>query len=83
MEIRGEVLNVVLKELPTAVELFKLLFKKSNPGAPPPTDEEILLASAKAIGEYRQTLASSTAKDEAWLAAHPRTPDGGPVGPGE
>lgn len=56
--------NVIITVLPSVVSLIKSLLKKSNPELPPPTSEEILLSLSAAC-------ASSIAKDDEWLAAHP------------
>jgi hypothetical protein len=67
MPAKEQILAVVIKELPTLIGLAKLLFKRDNPEAPVPTDEEVIAA-------YQTALESSLAKDAAWLAAHPRQP---------
>jgi hypothetical protein len=57
-------LAVLLQNLPGIIGFAKAQFASANPGAPVPTDEEVIAA-------YQSALASSLAKDEAWLAVHP------------
>lgn len=49
---------------PAIIDLLKGAFKKSNPGSPIPTDEEVIAA-------YKTAFESSLLKDDVWLAAHP------------
>lgn len=55
---------LAIQETPVIIETLRNLFKKHNPDASLPTDEEVIAA-------YQSAFASSVAKDEAWLAAHP------------
>ena len=55
---------VLIQQMPSIVAFAKALFAHANPSAPLPTDEEVIAA-------YLAALASSLAKDAAWLAAHP------------
>jgi hypothetical protein len=57
---------IAIQNLPAIIDSLKGFFHQANPGAPLPTDEEVIAA-------YQQALASSLAKDAAWLAAHPET----------
>lgn len=56
--------EVALKELPGVIGALRSAFAAKHPGVPAPTDEEVIAA-------YQSALASSLAKDEAWLTAHP------------
>ena len=56
---------IALQNLPAIIDSLRGLFAHANPGAPLPTDEEVIAA-------YQQALASSLAKDAAWLDAHPK-----------
>jgi len=58
--------NIAIQLLPQAIKLAKELFKRNNPDLPQPSDEEVISA-------YQVAGASSLAKDEAWLAAHPQS----------
>ena len=63
----GTLLQLAITEAPNVIALLKDAFKKSNPGDPEPTDAEVIAA-------YNSAFASSIAKDDAWLAAHPEKP---------
>ena len=56
--------QLAIQEAPTAIALIKDLFKKQNPNEPIPTDAEVIAA-------YQSAFASSLAKDDVWLSAHP------------
>jgi len=56
--------QLAIQELPNAISLLQQAFAKANPAAPVPTSDEVLAA-------YETSFASSRAKDDAWLAAHP------------
>lgn len=62
----GALVPLIIQELPGTLQAIKDLFGKQNPDSPSPTDEEIMAA-------FEQAFASSRAKDDAWLAAHPPT----------
>ena len=55
---------IAIQNLPAIIDALKGMFLRANPGAPLPTDEEVIAA-------YQEALASSLAKDANWLAAHP------------
>jgi hypothetical protein len=57
-------INVAIAELPAVIALLKAAFGKANPGAPEPTDAEVIAAEM-------QAFVSSLTKDDQWLAAHP------------
>lgn len=60
----GALVGLVIQELPQLIDSVRTLFVQQNPGAPLPTDEDVIAA-------YQQALASSLARDAAWLAQHP------------
>ncbi len=60
----GALVPLVIQNLPGIIQAVKDAFGGANPGAPVPTDEEIMQA-------FEQAFQSSRAKDDAWLAAHP------------
>ncbi len=62
-----QIIALAIEELPQLIGFFKGLFAAKNPGAPIPTDAEVIAA-------YLSALASSLAKDSDWLATHPATP---------
>ena len=59
---------IAIQNLPAIIDSLRGMFQRTNPSAPLPTDEEVISA-------YLQALASSLAKDAAWLAAHPKQAD--------
>lgn len=56
--------QLAITETPNIITALKSLFASQHPTAPVPTDDEVIAA-------YQQALASSLAKDDNWLAAHP------------
>ena len=58
------IVTILIQQMPTILAFGRGLFVSQNPGAPQPTDEEVIAA-------YQEALASSLAKDAAWLDAHP------------
>ena len=59
-----QLVNLAIQETPAVVAMIRGLFVKQNPTVPPPTDDEVIAA-------FQSAFASSLAKDEAWLVAHP------------
>lgn len=59
-----QLVNVAIQELPAAIDWIRSAFTKAKPDAPVPTDAEVIAA-------FNAAVASSIAKDEQWLAAHP------------
>lgn len=57
-------IQLAIQETPAIVAIVRGLFAKQNPGAPLPSDAEVIAA-------YESAFRSSLAKDEAWLSAHP------------
>ncbi len=57
------IVNTAIQALPGILALIRANHQ-SPVGTPPPTDAEIVTA-------LQQAVASSLAKDEQWLAAHP------------
>lgn len=51
--------------LPSVVSLVQTLFKTQNPGLPPPTSAEVILALNTAV-------ARSLAEDDFWLSSRPK-----------
>lgn len=62
----ADIVSGIITVLPSVISLIQALFVKQNPGVPPPTSAEVLLA-------FTSTCAASLAKDEEWLNSHPRT----------
>lgn len=60
----GALVGIAIQELPAIIDSLKGLFVQQHPDAPVPTDAEVIAA-------YQEALASSLAKDAAWLEAHP------------
>jgi hypothetical protein len=63
------VVNTAIGALPGIIGLIRADHAARNPGAPPLTDEQVMAGLQSAV-------ASSVAKDEQWLAQHPK--EGGP-----
>jgi len=60
------IIGAVTTVLPSVIGLIQALSVKQNPGMPPPTSAEVLLA-------FNAACATSLAKDDEWLAQHPKT----------
>ena len=56
--------NVAISQLPGLFAWIRGAHAQTNPGVPPPTDAEVIAALQAAV-------ASSIARDNAWLAARP------------
>ncbi len=63
----GALVPIILQNMPGIIDLIKSFHQQQNPGAPPPTEEEIHLA-------LLQAATSTIAKDDLWLASKPPTP---------
>lgn len=61
----GAITTVLIENMPALIQLGRDLFVKAHPDLPVPTNEEVIAA-------WVHAATSSLAKDEAWLAAHPR-----------
>jgi hypothetical protein len=57
-------ISVALEEAPEVIAWLREAFRKRQPGAPEPTEAEVIAA-------YQLAFTASLAKDEAWLTAHP------------
>ena len=55
---------VAIQQTPAIIALLKDAFRKENPAAPEPTDEQVLAA-------WSMAFSASLLKDDNWLAAHP------------
>lgn len=58
------IFNTAMTVLPGIIAMIRENHRQANPDAPALTDQEVLEA-------FQQAVASSLAKGEAWLAAHP------------
>jgi len=56
---------LAIQELPGIIGFLKEAFRDRHPDEPEPTNEDVLAA-------YKTAFESSIAKDDAWLAAHPK-----------
>jgi len=61
--------EAAIEALPSVLADLKALFAHKDPAAPDPTD-------ADALAALQAAYASSLAKDDAWLAAHPEDTPG-------
>lgn len=61
---KAAIVRIAIAETPALIAWLREAFQKRKPDAPVPTDAEVIAA-------YQDALASSLAKDDAWLAAHP------------
>jgi hypothetical protein len=57
-------LNLIIGQIPGIIAMVKANHAATDPTAPPPTDADVLAA-------LQQAVASSIAKDDLWLQAHP------------
>jgi hypothetical protein len=64
LSLDPRLVSVAIMELPNAIAFIRDAFQKDHPDVPAPTDADVIAA-------YQSALASSLAKDAAWLAAHP------------
>lgn len=64
----GALIALAIQQVPAILDFLKTVHQEQNPGAPVPSDEDVIAA-------YQAALASSLAKDAAWLAQHPEAPD--------
>jgi hypothetical protein len=60
----GTLLAIAIQQVPALLQFLKDIHQDKNPGAPVPSDAEVVEA-------YQAAFASSLAKDAAWLAQHP------------
>lgn len=58
-----KLVQLAVTHAPAVIEMLKGLFRRENPTAPEPTNEEVMAAYHQAFG--------SLAVDEAWLKANP------------
>ena len=58
-------INLAIQELPSIIALFKDIFHRQNPDEPELTDSDVISA-------YNAAFEISIAKDDTWLAAHPK-----------
>lgn len=61
----ARLVNVAIAQLPALFAWIRGAHSQADPGAPLPTDAEVIAALHAAV-------ASSTARDDQWLAAHPQ-----------
>lgn len=66
--IDPRIISVVITELPSIITAIKDAFSAAHPDEQQPTSEDVIAA-------FDAAYQSSLAKDEAWLAAHPNTPN--------
>lgn len=64
-ELDPRLVQVAITLIPSVIDWIREAFKNQHPDAPVPTSEDVIAA-------YESAFASSIAKDEAWLAAHPK-----------
>lgn len=62
----ASIAGVAVQLVPEIIALVKAFHSAKDPNAPNPTDTQVLEALAEAVS-------SSIAKDDRWLAAHPKT----------
>jgi hypothetical protein len=64
--VLNPVVALAIEQAPNAIKLLMDAFASRHPNEPQPTSEEVEAA-------WQSAFTSSLAKDDAWLAAHPRT----------
>jgi len=60
-------ITTIIQQLPSIFDFIRQEHAQQHPGEPPLTDDDVKAALAAAV-------ASSIAKDDQWLAAHPEPP---------
>ena len=57
-------ITLAIQQVPSIIDAIKSIFASQNPGAPTPTDAQVIAA-------FNSAFASSLAVDDAYLAVHP------------
>lgn len=59
-----QLIALAIQEVPGVIALLRGALKKTVPGAPVPTEAEVMAA-------FNAAFFSSLARDDQWIAAHP------------
>lgn len=65
--MREQLILLAIQQAPAVIAGLKELLRARQPGAPVPTDAEVIAA-------FNQAFISSLVVDDAWLTAHPANP---------
>ena len=63
-DAESALITLAIQEVPDLIASIKSIFGSQNPGAPTPTDAEVIAA-------FNSAFTSSLAVDDAYLAVHP------------
>ena len=63
MNVNEQLLALAIQQLPAIIDRLRAAFAHDNPGAPVPTNDDVITA-------YNDAFAYGVAQDEAYLRAH-------------
>lgn len=64
--MNDKLITLAIQQAPAIIAGLQALFRQENPGAPQPTEVDVIAA-------FNAAFISSLVKDDKWLAEHPVT----------